>query len=77
MLRIAIAVISGIIVYFAIDAEIMFSVLKKSDSPYAIFLACSVAGFVEKLVPNLMLKMGSGKPMLKEKHGDTTPKQTE
>lgn len=50
-LRIAIAIISGVIVYYALKSYV-FSTLQLSET--ALYVICAGAGFLEKLVPNLM-----------------------
>ena len=64
--RIAIAVVSGILVLYAIRGELMLSQL--NGSSYALFVAFAAAGFIEKLIPNLMYKVGNEK---RESDGET------
>lgn len=61
MLRIVIAMLSGIFFYFAVISGMILSVLNREQYPYIIYITCAVAGFFERLVPNLMLEIGHGK----------------
>jgi hypothetical protein len=63
--RIAIAVVSGILILYAIRGNLIFSQLNVTDGPaYALFIAFAAAGFIEKLIPNLMHKVGDGEDEL-------------
>lgn len=56
--RIIIALLASAIVYFAIQADLVFSICKKMTNPvigYVIFAI--VAGFSETLVPNLLTRL--------------------
>lgn len=56
--RIIIALLASVIVYFAIQADLVFSICKKMTNPvigYIIFAI--VAGFSETLVPNLLTRL--------------------
>lgn len=53
--RIAIAMISGVIVYFLIEGKIALSFLKDFLNINTYYIAFFIAGFIEKLVANLML----------------------
>jgi gamma-glutamylcyclotransferase len=59
-LRILIAIISGIIVVFFIEAKIVLSFLKDTSNVSGFIIAAFFAGFSEKLVPNLMHKIDRG-----------------
>ena len=52
--RIVIGVISGIVVVFLIRADFLLGPLKKPDSYDAFVVACFVAGFSERLIPNVL-----------------------
>lgn len=52
--RIVIGVISGIVIVFLIRADFLLGNLKKSDSYDAFVVACFVAGFSERLIPNVL-----------------------
>jgi hypothetical protein len=58
--RIAIALISGIVVVFLIRADLILGPLKKPDNVDALAVACFVAGFSERLVPNVLKNLESG-----------------
>jgi hypothetical protein len=53
-LRIAIAIFSGVLVYYAIRGGLALEIVKTSNSMFALYFLCAAAGFLEKLVPNLM-----------------------
>lgn len=55
--RIAIAMAAALFMYFAIYSEVLLAHLGKLDSHVGIFLASMVAGFSERLVPNIMSNM--------------------
>lgn len=55
--RILIAIISGIIIIFFIEAKILLSFLKDGSNVFGFIIAAFFAGFSEKLVPNLMDKI--------------------
>ena len=56
--RIIIALLASIIVYFAIQADLVFSVCKKMTNPLIGYVFFSIlAGFSETLVPNLLIKL--------------------
>lgn len=56
--RITVAILAATIVYFAIQADLVFSVCKKMTSPLIGFVTFSIlAGFSETLVPNLLSKL--------------------
>jgi hypothetical protein len=58
-LRITIAIVSGVLVYYAILGEYVLAMLKPMQSSYAWYTVCAAAGFLEKFVPNMMLDWGS------------------
>jgi hypothetical protein len=59
-LRVIIASIAGVIIYFIIESKIALAVLQDpSASPYGFVVAAFVSGFSEMLVPNIMKKMDS------------------
>lgn len=56
--RMLIAIVAGIIVYFAIQSNLAFGIVKNLDKPifgYLIFAV--VAGFSETLIPNLLINL--------------------
>jgi hypothetical protein len=57
-LRIIISIISGVIVYFLIQTGILLAFLKDASEVNGLIIVSVVAGFSEKLVPNLMSKIG-------------------
>jgi hypothetical protein len=57
-LRIVISIISGVIVYFLIQTRILFAFLKDTTDLNGLIIVSVVAGFCEKLVPNLMSRIG-------------------
>jgi hypothetical protein len=59
MLRITIAAISGVIVVFLIGAGLVLGPLKNPDSFNAFALVCIVAGFSERLIPNVLKSLES------------------
>jgi hypothetical protein len=59
-LRILIAMISGIMVVFFIEAKIMLSFLKDTSNVFGFVIAAFFAGFSETLIPNLMHKLDEG-----------------
>lgn len=59
-LRIVISIISGVIIYFLIQTRILLAFLKDASDVNGLIIVSVVAGFSEKLVPNLMSKIGDG-----------------
>lgn len=57
--RVAIAVFSGVLVFYLLGAGVLSGVFEDANfkSVYGIFIVCAAAGFLEKLVPNAMLKV--------------------
>jgi hypothetical protein len=56
--RIVVAIMASTIVYFAIQADFVFSVCKKMENPLIGYVTFSIlAGFSETLVPNLLTKL--------------------
>ena len=55
--RILIAMISGIMMVFFIEEKILLSFLKDASDIYGFIIASFLAGFSEKLVPNLMNRL--------------------
>lgn len=54
-IRIAIAMISGVAVYYLIESNIALTFIKELKNINAFYAAFFIAGFIEKLVSNLML----------------------
>ena len=59
--RMFIGMSAAVILYFLIQANILFGAIIKLNSDFAIFSACVAAGFSETLVPNLLKKMETEK----------------
>lgn len=59
MFRIAIAVVSGVLIFYVLRAGLGGDAFKAEEfkSLYGIYVLCAAAGFFEKLVPNAMLRM--------------------
>lgn len=57
MSRIVIAMICGIILYYLIQAEFVFSFIKHSQDSYGYGIVFFLSGFSEKLVPNLLTRL--------------------
>jgi hypothetical protein len=57
MSRIVIAMICGVILYFLIQAEFVFSFIKHSQDSYGYGIVFFLSGFSEKLVPNLLTRL--------------------
>lgn len=57
--RIFISIIAALFVYFAVASEAALSFLGKMASLNGIYLACMIAGFSERLVPNIMSNLSS------------------
>lgn len=55
--RIVIAMSAAIFMYFAITSEVLLAFLGKIDSNVGIFLASIMAGFSERMVPNILSNM--------------------
>lgn len=55
--RIVIAMSASVFMYFAITSEVLLAFLGKLDSNAGIFLASIIAGFSERMVPNILSKM--------------------
>lgn len=55
--RILIGIISSLLIYFLIKANIIFGVVAQSNSEYAILAICILAGFSETLIPNILKKI--------------------
>jgi hypothetical protein len=53
--RIMIAIISGVIAYFLVDSKILFAFIKDTNNIHAFYVVFFLAGFSEKLIPNIML----------------------
>jgi len=53
--RIIIAIISGVITYFLINSKLLFAFIETSNNIHAFYVAFFIAGFCEKLIPNMML----------------------
>ena len=57
--RIMIAMISGVIIYFLIEGKVAFAFLKDTQNLNAYYIAFFVSGFSEKLISNLMFDFGN------------------
>jgi hypothetical protein len=57
--RIIIAMISGVIIYFLIEGKVAFAFLKDIQNLNAYYIAFFVAGFSEKLISNLIFDFGN------------------
>lgn len=55
--RIVIAMSAAVFMYFAITSEVLLAFLGKLDSNVGIYLASIIAGFSERMVPNILSKM--------------------
>lgn len=57
--RVAIAVFSGVLVFYLLKAGVLGGVFENAEfkSVYGIYVICAAAGFLEKLVPNAMLSV--------------------
>ena len=56
--RMLIAVVAGIIIYFAIQCNLIFGIIKEISKPIFGYLVFAVvAGFSETLLPNLLIKL--------------------
>lgn len=64
-LRIAIAIISGVIVYFLIQGNVLFGFVKDTSVESLYYVMFFLSGFSEKLVFNLMLEL-EGRVKLKD-----------
>jgi hypothetical protein len=58
--RIIIAAISAVIVVFLIGADLLLGPLKTSDNFDGFVIACVVAGFSERFVPNVLKGLDAG-----------------
>ena len=56
-LRISIALVSSVIVLWLVDAGLLLNALTSRSPEYGRLVACAVAGFSEKLVPNSLLRI--------------------
>jgi hypothetical protein len=59
MFRVAIAVVSGVLIFYVLRAGLGGDVLSGTEfkSLYGVYVLCAAAGFLEKLVPNAMLRV--------------------
>ncbi len=57
--RVIIGIVSAILAYLLMKANLLFGVLAQGDSQYAILVLCTVAGFSETLIPNVMRSLES------------------
>jgi hypothetical protein len=57
VVRILIAMICGVILYFLIQAEFVLSIIKHDQESYGYVIVFFLSGFSEKLVPNLLTRM--------------------
>jgi len=55
--RIVIALISGVMVYFLIEAKLLLTVLKDAADLYVFIVISFASGFSETLVPNIVKKI--------------------
>jgi hypothetical protein len=60
--RIVIAMICGVILYFLIQAEFVFSFIKHGQESYGYIIVFFLSGFSEKLVPNLLTRLDQSAP---------------
>ena len=56
-LRIAIAIVSGIVIYFLIQANILLGFIKDTSNPSLLYVAFFLSGFSERLIYNLMIEI--------------------
>lgn len=57
VVRILIAIICGVILYFLIQAEFVLSIIKHDQEAYGYIIVFFLSGFSEKLVPNLLTRL--------------------
>jgi hypothetical protein len=56
--RMMIAIMAGVVIYFAIQSDLIFGIVKNLEKPiYGYIVFAVVAGFSETLVPNLLINL--------------------
>jgi hypothetical protein len=56
-IRIVIAIISGVVIYFLVETKVVFGFLKDAPNLYGLIVVAFVTGFSESLIPNLVKKI--------------------